>query len=83
MKVPMRQCVSCRQMRSKEELIRVVRISEKFVVDVTGRMNGRGAYICKSEACIGPAIKKRAFDRAFRQPVSDAVYDDIKDMINE
>ena len=72
-KVPMRMCVACREMKPKKELIRVVRTTEgEIVADETGRKNGRGAYLCRSEACFGKAMKTRALERALEQPLSEA-----------
>ena len=71
-KVPMRMCVACREMKPKKELIRVVRTPEgEVVADLTGRKNGRGAYLCRSEACLNKAVKTRALERALEQPLSE------------
>ena len=71
-KVPMRMCVACREMKPKKELIRVVRTPEgEIVADLTGRKNGRGAYLCRSEACLNKAVKTRALERALEQPLSE------------
>ena len=71
-KVPMRMCVACREMKPKKELIRVVRTPEgEIVADETGRKNGRGAYLCRAEACFNKAIKTRALERALEQPLSE------------
>ena len=70
-KVPMRMCVACREMKPKKELIRVVRTPEgDIVADSTGRKNGRGAYLCPTEACLNKAVKTRALERALEQPLS-------------
>ena len=71
-KVPMRMCVACREMKPKKELIRVVRTPEgEIVADETGRRNGRGAYLCRAEACFNKAVKTRALERALEQPLSE------------
>lgn len=81
-KVPMRMCVACREMKPKKELIRVVRTPEGDVVaDETGRKNGRGAYLCRSEACLNKALKTRALDRALEQPLSEAAVDALRQVI--
>ncbi len=68
----MRMCVACREMKPKRELIRVVRTPEgEIVADETGRRNGRGAYLCRSEACFNKALKTRALERALEQPLSE------------
>ena len=66
-KTPMRMCVACREMKPKRELIRIVRTPENEIcADTTGRAAGRGAYICKSQACLEKAIKIRALDGVYR-----------------
>ena len=58
-KVPLRKCVGCGEMKPKKELIRVVRCEDgNFVLDATGKKNGRGAYICNSGDCLGKAVKR-------------------------
>ena len=70
-KIPMRMCVACRQMMPKKDLIRIVRTPEgEVVVDLTGRKNGRGAYLCRSRDCLARAIKIRALERALEQPLT-------------
>ena len=78
-KIPMRMCVSCREMRPKKELTRVVRTPEgNVVVDPSGRANGRGAYLCLKTACLDKAIKSRALDRALETKVETDVYDVLR-----
>ena len=56
-KVPMRKCVGCQEMKSKKEMIRVIRTSEgEFLLDATGRKNGRGAYLCPNGGCLAKAV---------------------------
>ena len=75
-KIPMRQCVGCREMRPKRELIRVVRSPEgEIALDFRGKNPGRGAYVCAKTDCLARAKKSRALERAFRCPVPDDVYD--------
>lgn len=81
-KVPMRMCVACREMKPKKELIRVVRTPEgEIVADETGRRNGRGAYLCRAEACFNKALKTRALDRALDQPLSQEAADYLRQVI--
>ena len=78
----MRMCVACREMKPKKVLIRVVRTPEgEIVADETGRKNGRGAYLCRSEACLNKALKIRALDRALEQPLSEAAVDALRQVI--
>ena len=57
-KIPMRKCIGCQEMKSKKEMLRVIRTpEEELVIDTTGRKNGRGAYLCKQSACFEKACK--------------------------
>ena len=72
-KIPMRQCVGCREMRPKRELVRLVRTADGDVlVDQTGRAAGRGAYLCRDAACLQRAVKIHAVEHAFAKSLSDA-----------
>lgn len=74
-KIPMRQCVGCREMKPKRELIRVVRSPEGEIgLDFRGKNPGRGAYVCPDPACLARAKKTKALERAFGCPVPDEVY---------
>ena len=71
-KIPMRMCTACREMRAKKELLRVVRTAEgPLVFDATGKQNGRGAYLCRTSACLERALKTRALERALEAPMND------------
>lgn len=76
-KIPMRQCLGCRQMYPKRELIRVVRAPDggSIALDFKGKAPGRGAYVCRSAECLQKAKKSRALERAFSAAVPDEVYD--------
>jgi len=81
---PDRQCVSCREMRPKSELIRIVKIDSDVFPDPDGKSNGRGAYVCKSRECIKSMTSRHSLDRAFKIHVSDDVYDRIiKEYLSE
>lgn len=78
-KIPQRQCVGCMEMKSKNELIRVVKGPDgEIFLDLTGKKNGRGAYICKSIKCLERAIKAKKFQRAFECEIPDSVTDALK-----
>lgn len=71
-KLPMRMCVGCREMKPKRQLIRVVRSPEGVVsLDETGKKPGRGAYVCRSQACLARAIKQRQLERQLQQPLGE------------
>lgn len=73
-KIPMRQCLGCREMKEKKALIRVVRSPEGAVsLDFKGKLPGRGAYVCRSVQCLKRAVKAKAFDRAFSAQIPDEV----------
>ena len=80
MKVPMRTCIACRQSKPKKELIRIVRNKDgEFAVDRTGRLNGRGAYVCEDNACFEKIIKRKLLGHAFECEVSPEVYASIEE----
>ena len=74
-KIPMRQCLGCREMKPKKELIRVVRSAEGAVsLDFKGKAPGRGAYVCPNPVCLKKAIKSKAFERAFSAAIPPEIY---------
>jgi uncharacterized protein len=78
-KIPQRMCVGCQEMKNKKELTRIVRTPEsEIVIDITGKKPGRGAYICKDEACLTKATKEKRLERALKNPVSPEVYEQLK-----
>lgn len=80
----LRMCVVCREMKAKDDLIRVVKIKgEDIKIDLSFKAQGRGAYVCKSHSCIENARKRKAFERAFRKETSDKFYESLEDMIND
>jgi uncharacterized protein len=65
--IPLRTCIACRETKPKRELARVVLVPEQgLVVDATGKLNGRGAYLCRRRSCWDQAIKRGALARALR-----------------
>lgn len=83
-KTPMRQCVGCREMRPKRELIRVVKSPEGEVsLDFKGKKPGRGAYLCPEAACLAKAKKTRALERAFSMALPEAVYAALEGQMQE
>ena len=78
-KIPMRKCVGCQEMKSKKEMIRVIRTSEgEFLLDATGKKNGRGAYICPSKNCLEKAVKNKGLERSFKQSIPREVYEALE-----
>lgn len=78
-KIPQRQCVGCRTMKEKRELIRVVKTPEdEIFLDLTGKKSGRGAYVCPDVQCLKKARKSRALERAFELTIPEEVYDALE-----
>ncbi|MCR5769870.1 MAG: YlxR family protein [Butyrivibrio sp.] len=78
-KIPMRQCIGCGEMKSKKELIRIIKTPEgEIVLDKTGRQNGRGAYICNDVECFKKARKNKGLERSFKQSINAEIYDALE-----
>ena len=83
-KIPLRQCVGCREMKPKKELIRVVKSPEGEVsLDFKGKKPGRGAYVCPSTECLKKVRKSRALERAFSAPLPDEVWQALEEQMKE
>lgn len=79
-KIPMRQCVGCREMKPKPELIRVVRSPEGDIgLDFRGKASGRGAYVCPDAQCLKKAVKAKALERAFSCQIPQEIYDKLNE----
>jgi len=75
----MRQCVGCREMKSKKEMMRVIKTPEgEILLDATGKKNGRGAYLCFSGECMKKAIKSKGLERSFKQSIPEEVYERLE-----
>lgn len=78
-KIPVRRCVGCGEGKPKKELVRITRKPDgEICLDPTGRMAGRGAYICKTPACLAKARKKNSLERAFKAQVPPQVYEKLE-----
>ena len=83
-KIPMRQCVGCREMKPKKELIRVVRSPEGAVsLDFKGKLPGRGAYVCPDDECLKRAKRSKALERAFSAPLPEDVWQALEAQMKE
>lgn len=83
-KFPERMCVGCREMKSKRELIRVVRSPEgEISLDKTGKKPGRGAYLCPSKECLQKAVKSKALHRAFEMSIEPEIYDRLREQVED
>ena len=83
-KIPMRQCLGCREMKEKRALIRVVKSPEGAVsLDFKGKLPGRGAYVCPNGECLKRARKSRALERAFSSSMPDEVWEGLEAQMKE
>ena len=78
-KVPLRQCIGCGESKNKKETIRILKTPEgEFILDATGRKNGRGAYLCPSKECLRKAIKGKGLERSFKMAIPREVYETLE-----
>lgn len=83
-KIPMRQCIGCREMKEKRELIRVVRSPEgEISVDTKGKKPGRGAYLCPDPQCFKKAVKSKALERTLEVSIPQEVYELLQKQMEE
>ena len=74
-KIPQRQCMGCRERKEKRALIRVVRCTDGEVrLDFSGKLNGRGAYLCPDPMCLQKAQKAKSLERSLEVPIPEEVY---------
>ncbi|MGN8817634.1 RNase P modulator RnpM [Oribacterium sp. HCP28S3_H8] len=79
-KIPQRTCIGCGMKKDKKELVRIVRTPEGTLqMDLTGRMNGRGAYVCRDTACLDKALKRKALQRSLKEEISEDVILKLKE----
>ena len=77
-KVPMRRCVGCGEMKSKKELLRIIRTAEdEILLDATGKKNGRGAHLCPNEECFKKAVKAKGLERSLKMAVPKEVIENL------
>ncbi len=83
-KIPMRKCCGCGEMMPKKELLRVIRTPEnEIVLDLTGKKNGRGAYLCKSTQCFLKAKKSKVLERSLEVAIPDSVYSSLSEQLEQ
>ena len=83
-KVPLRQCIGCQEMKSKKEMIRVIKTAEdEIMLDATGRKNGRGAYLCPSMECLKKAVKGKGLERSCKMAIPKEVYETLEKEMEE
>lgn len=77
-KVPLRQCIGCGAMKNKKEMMRVLKATDGTIcLDVTGKKNGRGAYICTQRECLQKARKNKGLERSFKMSIPEEVYENL------
>lgn len=81
-KIPMRQCLGCREMKPKRELIRVVRQPDGGIsLDFRGKAQGRGAYLCPDAQCLKKAVRSRALEKAFDCAIPEEIYSQLNEQM--
>ena len=82
--IPQRTCIGCNTVKNKNELIRIVKNKENEIkVDKTGKMNGRGAYICDDINCLEKAIKAKKLERVFETSIDEEIYESLRGAISD
>ena len=77
-KIPLRQCVGCSKMKGKKEMMRVLKTAEDgIILDMTGKKNGRGAYLCMERECLKKARKNKGLERSLKMSIPDEIYDNL------
>ncbi len=83
-KIPLRKCVATNERLPKKELVRIVKNNEgKVFIDLTGKANGRGAYLKRSNEAIDIAIKKNSLSRALECTIEKEIYEELRKIVNE
>ena len=82
-KIPMRMCIACKEMKPKQEMLRVVKTAEgEIYADPTGKAPGRGAYICNNEECRKKLTVKKLLHKTFSTDVKQEVYRDVEEDVS-
>ena len=77
-KIPMRQCVGCQEMKSKKELLRIIKTAEnEILLDITGKKNGRGAYLCPNGECLARAVNTKGLERSLKTAIPKEVIENL------
>ena len=72
-----RKCVACRECKQQNEMLRIARIKEEYVIDLNHKLGGRGAYVCKDKKCIDLTIKKRLLNKSFKTNLDVQIYEKL------
>jgi len=80
--IPLRTCMGCNEKKPKKELVRIVRNKEgQISLDKTGKLDGRGAYICDSAECLEKVIKSKRLEKVLEAQISEEVYNNLRGVI--
>lgn len=83
-KIPLRKCIGCGEMKSKKEMIRIIKTTQDAIIlDRTGKQNGRGAYICPNPNCFETAKRTKGLERALKTAIPNEVYEQLSKQISE
>ena len=83
-KIPLRQCIGCGEMKNKKEMMRVIKDAQgEISLDVTGKKNGRGAYVCFNEECLQKAIRNKGLERSFKMSIDRSIYECLQKEFDE
>ena len=82
-KVPLRMCIVCKESKAKTDLVRIVKNADSIRLDKTGKLGGRGAYVCNDTLCFDKLCKQKILNKAFKQNVSQEIYDSLKEQFFE
>ena len=78
-KIPLRQCIGCGEMKGKKDMIRILKTAENEIcLDVTGKKNGRGAYLCPCSVCLEKARKSRGLERSLKMTIPEEIYESLQ-----
>ena len=78
----LRRCIACLEQKEKNEMIRIVKPKDEGIqIDLSGKKNGRGAYICKNEDCLNKAIKTKKMEKTFEMNIEKDFYESLRGMI--
>lgn len=82
-KIPTRMCIGCGEKKEKTELIRIVKNQTgEIKLDKTGKLPGRGAYICDKSECLEKAMRSKKLERIFETKIGESIYQNLKNTIN-
>ena len=83
-RLPQRKCIGCNEVKNKKDLIRIVKNKAGEInIDKTGKLEGRGAYICDNIECLEKAIKAKRLEKIFETKIDNEIYDKLRGAISD